>query len=996
MRIPLGVKISLLISLLVLVSVGILGYFLYQAQKNNLINSAIEGGKSQVYFEAAKIENSVLELTRDLRFLAQTPPIQGIIRAHANSDIDPIDGSTESLWRQRLESIFKAFLSGKKQYLQLRYIGVSDGGKEIVRAGLQDGAPIIIEASILQAKGDRSYFREAIKLPKDEIYLSPITLNSNYDKITLRNMGVLTAAVPIYDANEKVFGAVIISMNFGSILDKLIESDEHISFVNHDGDYIGHQSPELNFGFDLGKRHQIQATYPELSHLFEDGNSDSNFVYISEKPNQGEAIYVLKTQYSLSEVKRFIGLVHVEKISAIMARSKSVVNETLLLIFGLIVISICIGLYFSRRLISPLKQISLATTHFAEEEKETRFQLFIESNDEIGDLARSFQTMIENMKARSRELIFQKLALDEHAIVSIADAKGNITFVNDKFCQISGYSRDELVGKNHRIVISGEHPLEFFKNMWATISSGEAWHGDIKNKNKGGGYYWVRTTIVPNLGEDGKPFQYVGIRTEITENKNLEEELVLSKEEAEKANLAKSLFLANMSHEIRTPMNAILGFSQILLRKKYLDRDTKDSLRTIDTSGRNLLTMINEILDISKIEAGKMELNISDFDLKHLLNHVAQLFALRCQQKKLDWVVAEFSSAVLVRGDEMKLQQTLVNLLGNAVKFTDIGKVELVVTSLGNDQFKFDVIDSGKGIPIEAQDKIFDAFQQDEQGEKKGGTGLGLAISKKQLELMGSDLFLKSEANKGAHFYFTLTLPPAEKEVLEDNRGKYRNVTHLAAEHKVKVLVVDDVKENRDVLSKLLSSIGAEIIQAENGKKAVEKVKEHMPDIVFMDMRMPVMSGEDATKLILEEFGNDRIKIIAITASAFDLRREHYIEKGFHEYISKPFKTEEIFECLDELLGVEFVYDDDGIAQEETSSIEKLDLTQIFIPKDLYDKLTKSADSYNITELERNLEELGQNSEVPKQLVERLEQLLGKYDMEAILKVLGNVSKTKA
>jgi len=473
-------------------------------------------------------------------------------------------------------------------------------------------------------------------------------------------------------------------------------------------------------------------------------------------------------------------------------------------------------------------------------------------------------------------------------------------------------------------------------------------------------------------------------------------ELADARKAAEEANNAKSIFLANMSHEIRTPMNAILGFSQILLRRKDLDQDAKDSLRTIDTSGKNLLDMINEILDISKIEAGKMELNIIDFDLKHLVDHLSKLFELRCQQKDLDWVVPEIANSVLVRGDEIKLQQTLVNLLGNAVKFTESGKIELSVTALGNDQYKFDVIDSGEGIPLEAQDKIFNAFQQDDQGEKKGGTGLGLAISKKQLQLMGSDLFLKSEINKGAHFYFSLTLPPSRKVAQEGNREKYGNVTHLAPDHKVKGLVVDDVKESKDVLAKLLSGIGVEIIEAENGKEAVEKVKEHLPDIVFMDLRMPVMRGEDATKLILEEFGRDHIKIVAMSASAFDRRREHYIEMGFHEFISKPFKVEDIFNCLNELLGVEFVYDDDRISQEETSSIEKLDPTQIFIPKGLHEKLKESAELCNITKLEELLKELRQNSEVPKQLVEHLEQLLGKYNIEAIKKVLESVSKTKA
>ena len=217
----------------------------------------------------------------------------------------------------------------------------------------------------------------------------------------------------------------------------------------------------------------------------------------------------------------------------------------------------------------------------------------------------------------------------------------------------------------------------------------------------------------------------------------------------------------------------------------------------------------------------------------------------------------------------------------------------------------------------------------------------------------------------------------------------------MLPEHKVKALVVDDVKENRDVLAKLLSSIGVEIIEAEDGKEGVEKTKEHQPDIVFMDMRMPVMRGEDAIKLIQKEFGKDRIKIVAITASAFDRRRDHYLEMGCHEYISKPFKEEEVFNCLKVLLDVEFVYEDDEVSQEESSTIEELDLSQISIPEDLYEKLKESAKLYNISGLENALEELSQSDGTSTQLQEHLLQLTNKYDMKAIIEVLESVSKTR-
>jgi len=489
-------------------------------------------------------------------------------------------------------------------------------------------------------------------------------------------------------------------------------------------------------------------------------------------------------------------------------------------------------------------------------------------------------------------------------------------------------------------------------------------------------------------------FAHDKLENEIEKRTQAEKKIISAKEEAEKANRAKSLFLANMSHEIRTPMNAILGYSQILFRKKDLDKDTKDAIRTIDNSGKNLLKLINEVLDISKIEAGKMEMHSTDFDLSLLIKDLSDLFELRCKEKNLQWIVRGFSRSVIVHGDDTKLRQVLVNLLGNAIKFTDSGEVLFSVTTVEKNTYRFNIIDTGSGIPFEAQRKIFSAFHQGEEGDKKGGTGLGLAIAKKQLELMDSDLLLKSKVHEGSHFYFDLYLPPSMGET-KKNIIKTDSILHLARGYQVTALVVDDVKENRDVLSKLLSVIGVEIIEATNGKEGVEKTKEFRPDIVFMDLRMPVMRGEDALKMIQDEFGKDQIKIIAITASVLDRKREDYLSMGFHDFISKPFKEEAVFDCLNNFLDVEFVYDDSEISESESSSLDELDLTQFSISEDLYKRMKKSAEMCNITEIEKISDELLKQDNTYEQLVDCILHLVKKYDMEGILIILDNLSKTK-
>ncbi len=648
-----------------------------------------------------------------------------------------------------------------------------------------------------------------------------------------------------------------------------------------------------------------------------------------------------------------------------------------------------------------LKDNVFAVIEFFSEMQRNSDQRIINLLENIAlQIGKSFERLEQDKLIRdtSKEAVSERARLSkimENLIdgLIIIDSQGIIKSINSAVTNQFGYSSSELIGQNVKMIMPEPYHSEHDQYLKSYLTTGKAkiigMGREVVGLRKDGSTFDLDLGITQLDTHEGTSF--IGTLRDITERKRAEQEIVVAREEAVKASRAKSLFLANMSHEIRTPMNAVLGYSQILLRNKHLDRETLDSIRTIDNSGKNLLKMINEILDISKIEAGKMELNLSDFDLNTLIDNLDSMFELRCRQKQLKWTIDAPSGPIIVRADEVKLRQVLINLLGNAVKFTDSGEVTLSIKALENNHYRFNVTDTGNGITKEVQSTIFEAFQQEEEGAKKGGTGLGLAISKKQLELMSSELHLESKVNEGSSFYFTITLPPVEGEHYIDRRGKHRNVLHLKPECSVKALVVDDVKENRDVLAKLLSSIGVEVLEAVNGKEGVEKTIEHQPDIVFMDMRMPVMRGEDAVKLIVKEFGRDRIKIVTITASALDRRREYFLEMGCHEFISKPFTTEQIYSCLDELLGVDYVYDEDE--EEKPSSSEKLDLSKLSIPKDLYEKMKESAENYNITYLEKALEELQQRDGASDQLYEHITKLSKAYDMDKIINVLESISK---
>jgi len=462
-------------------------------------------------------------------------------------------------------------------------------------------------------------------------------------------------------------------------------------------------------------------------------------------------------------------------------------------------------------------------------------------------------------------------------------------------------------------------------------------------------------------------------------------ELEAMKEKAEAANREKSAFLANMSHEIRTPMNAILGYSQILMREPNLDSEYKASIRNILSSGDHLLELINDILDISKIEAGQMELNCADFDLTEFIETVSSMFKKRCEDKQLSFHSGDLGKESLwVYGDETKLKQILINLIGNSVKFTDSGgEVEFRVLPLGRNKYGFEVVDSGVGIPMGKQKTIFEPFSQSNEGLKKGGTGLGLAISKRQVKLMQGELGLVSDSGKGTRFYFTIPLPPAKEgpvEQLQKESGK--TISRLAEGFHVKALVADDLELNRDVLTKFLEGIGVEVITAEDGKEAVDKVKQHMPDIVFMDMRMPVMGGVEAIHTIRKDSALNKVKIVALTATVLDQQRRKIVEAGCEFFIAKPFRVETVFTCLETVLDVKFEYENENL---------RPDFSNICLTEELFFKLIESVGNENIMDLQQALDELDKIDENTKSLADHIRTFIEPLNVKEIQSILEDV-----
>ncbi|MDH5716581.1 MAG: PAS domain S-box protein [Spirochaetia bacterium] len=515
----------------------------------------------------------------------------------------------------------------------------------------------------------------------------------------------------------------------------------------------------------------------------------------------------------------------------------------------------------------------------------------------------------KNLNEKIRELDFQKLALDKHAIVASFNNKGEIIYINNKFCEITGYTEKELLGKKYSFFKTRKKSTDLNKAVSQTIQTGKIWQKSIINQKKDGSLFWADSTIVPFTHKDGRAFQYIAILTDITER-------VTAQTEAESASRAKSDFLSVMSHELRTPLNVIMGFCQLFngSHKHPLSEEQLKWVNFIKNSAEHLQELIDDILDLSKIETGKISLAVENIEPEKIISQTLPIVETMAQKRKLK---INYESCVnckncampcAINADPIRFRQILLNLLSNAVKYNvEGGSLSLSCVLPNKNRIRFTVSDTGKGIPDNKQNGLFRPFYRvDSNINEVEGSGIGLSISKKLTELMGGKIGFSSEVNKGSQFWVEFPIVKREDKAPNSITNVETSSSSQSSSAQKKVIYIEDNPGNLYLMQQIFYHINsATMLSAHNAEIGLALIEKEKPDLILMDINLPGISGIQAIKKLRESENHKNIPVVAVSANAMKSDIENVMKAGFNGYVTKPFNIDEIIKVLSSTLKLE-------------------------------------------------------------------------------------------
>ncbi|WP_198264292.1 ATP-binding protein [sulfur-oxidizing endosymbiont of Gigantopelta aegis] len=613
----------------------------------------------------------------------------------------------------------------------------------------------------------------------------------------------------------------------------------------------------------------------------------------------------------------------------------------------------------------------------------------------------ALEGMAHDITERKREEEKFRVLFESSSQANLLYSDEGILDCNHAFLDLFGFSKKEdvlgsrLYSLTRAIQPDGEASFDRLNQLMAQAVDVGYQQYELVFERVGGETFPAE--IILTAATMNEQAVFIALIQDLTERKLTEQEIISAKEVAEEANKAKSEFLSNMSHELRTPLNGVLGYAQILQNDKQVTHEQMESLDAIKSCGHHLLTLINDVLDLSKIESGNMAFTISAVDLPKLVKGVYDMVIHRASAKgvKLDVIMQE-GLPKGIKTDATKLRQVLVNLLGNAVKFTHSGTISLHVSVYDKQESPnvcFVVADTGIGIPEEKHQIIFDAFKQAKEGMDAGGTGLGLAISQRLIQEMGgTEITLQSQYGEGSAFSFCLPLIEVSDDELEVTYSEHYDdsvIPKLPDGLQLTALIVDDRQVNRDILERLLQASGFKTMSANNGKEAVAMSQKYKYPLILMDIRMPEMDGIHAAKLIRQsmeqEESQQKLVIIAVTAGVFPELKTQIAETGMDDFIAKPFKVSEVFNKIAQHLDIHFKYENVTLENTPAAESERVfDEHALEQLEELIKQIKAASEMGDISQINVVYKEISKNKLLSDEADKQLNLLIKQFDFDGI------------
>ncbi|MBC8192736.1 MAG: PAS domain S-box protein [Candidatus Marinimicrobia bacterium] len=835
---------------------------------NAKIENVIDAERLNITKQKDIIVNNLTDIFSDLIFLAN------------QQDLTRIQDSISMTGRRFLGIDFKVFLESKLVYDQIRYINPQ--GREMVRANFNRGAPYVVPSDQLQSKKHRYYFREIEGWQKDEVFISPLDLNVEYGEIEIPRKPVIRFGTPVVNASGQNRGVLILSYLGNTLINKLTASSSkrksEFMLLNSEGYWLIGPNPEdeWTFMYDHKMNHSFKNLHPQAwekisrsksGHFLNDGGM---YTYETFHPNELlDLTDKGSTDWSLS----FLTHINSDDLSW-----KIVSHISPEILQGL-----------SRNAFQQLQLFYVLI-----------FLFLVTGSWTLAYVLTTRKMSQEALVASENN--YRKIIDESISTIFTTNAVGQLTYVNPSAKGLTGFSAEELFDKTFTELIREDWQAkvqQFYYQQFKERKLETALEFPIITKS--GEEKWVEQLASLLIDDEKRAIGFQSIVYDVSERKKVEKELFMAKQLAEEASQLKSEFLANMSHELRTPLNSVIGFSNVLLKKneKILDEKDKNYLHRILANGKHLLELINSVLDLSKIEAGRIELEVVDISLNNLITDIITQLEGQVQDKEFKLISNLPKDIATIQADPGKLKQVILNLLSNAIKFTSEGSVTISVqTDEGTKRpTRISVLDTGIGIPEDRLESVFEEFQQVDSStaRKYGGTGLGLAISKSLCELMGYELKVESQVGVGSEFTIMLNEPElgpgptqAWKEKRKSSRSRKSGPTPGTLNEK-RVLVIDDNRDSRILIETTLKEEGCHVIQAEQGFKGFDLALQEQPDLIILDLKMKETPGQEVLARLKANPDTKNIPVIIVSIVAFE-NKATLVEAT--DFVQKPINRE--------------------------------------------------------------------------------------------------------